>query len=380
MIFAQRFRRVINKIRALNRQRNYFLKGIKIKLRLALAKILWDRRKKASWNPDKVQKILIIRNEGTIGDVIVYSSFIEALSKRGYCIDILLTEANKTVIEYNPYIRKAYVCENATTEVFLKSFTPLISREIVSTLRENHYDLVIDPCLETPVHRVKLLHDIDAKMAIGFNKWHCINHYSKSLDFASKDQHITQSVAQLAAALKIENIKSIPYKLHIPENVQSDVVNFLHHMGKQRIVLINIFAGNKERCLSQEQLANIINKLLNSYCNVKIIILDHLNKIDKYISDFAVINPFKTLHHAMALIASADLIITPDTSIVHISAAWEKPLISIYKDIDDNNMLWAPGYSNASQIIFHRRQLSQVAKIEEAIAVEIDKRSLLEKA
>lgn len=97
-------------------------------------------------------------------------------------------------------------------------------------------------------------------------------------------------------------------------------------------------------------------------------------------SDFAVINPFKTLHHAMALIASADLIITPDTSIVHISAAWEKPLISIYKDIDDNNMLWAPGYSNASQIIFHRRQLSQVAKIEEAIAVEIDKRSLLEKA
>lgn len=276
MIFAQGFRRVINKIRALNRQRNYFLKGIKIKLRLALAKILWDRRKKASWNPDKVQKILIIRNEGTIGDVIVYSSFIEALSKRGYCIDILLTEANKTVIEYNPYIRKAYVCENATTEVFLKSFTPLISREIVSTLRENHYDLVIDPCLETPVHRVKLLHDIDAKMAIGFNKWHCINHYSKSLDFASKDQHITQSVAQLAAALKIENIKSIPYKLHIPENVQSDVVNFLHHMGKQRVVLINIFAGNKERCLSQEQLANIINKLLNSYCNVKIIILDHL--------------------------------------------------------------------------------------------------------
>ncbi|MGJ0192413.1 glycosyltransferase family 9 protein [Pantoea sp. RRHST58] len=380
MIFAQGFRRVINKIRALNRQRNYFLKGIKIKLRLALAKILWDRRKKASWNPDKVQKILIIRNEGTIGDVIVYSSFIEALSKRGYCIDILLTEANKTVIEYNPYIRKAYVCENATTEVFLKSFTPLISREIVSTLRENHYDLVIDPCLETPVHRVKLLHDIDAKMAIGFNKWHCINHYSKSLDFASKDQHITQSVAQLAAALKIENIKSIPYKLHIPENVQSDVVNFLHHMGKQRVVLINIFAGNKERCLSQEQLANIINKLLNSYCNVKIIILDHLNKIDKYMSDFAVINPFKTLHHAMALIASADLIITPDTSIVHISAAWEKPLISIYKDIDDNNMLWAPGYSNASQIIFHRRQLSQVAKIEEAIAVEIDKRSLLEKA
>ncbi len=34
------------------------------------------------------------------------------------------------------------------------------------------------------------------------------------------------------------------------------------------------------------------------------------------------INPFKTLHHAMALIADADLVISPDTSVVHMAAAW----------------------------------------------------------
>lgn len=64
-----------------------------------------------------------------------------------------------------------------------------------------------------------------------------------------------------------------------------------------------------------------------------------------------VINPFNTLHHAMALIAQAELIISPDTSVVHMAAAWNKPLIAVYKDVLLNNRLWAPGYDNARQII-----------------------------
>ncbi|HDZ3112781.1 TPA: lipopolysaccharide heptosyltransferase family protein, partial [Klebsiella pneumoniae] len=64
-----------------------------------------------------------------------------------------------------------------------------------------------------------------------------------------------------------------------------------------------------------------------------------------------VINPFNTLHYAMALIAQAELIISPDTSVVHMAAAWNKPLIAVYKDVLLNNRLWAPGYDNARQII-----------------------------
>ena len=53
----------------------------------------------------------------------------------------------------------------------------------------------------------------------------------------------------------------------------------------------------------------------------------------------------------MALIALAELIISPDTSVVHMAAAWNKPLIAVYKDVLLNNRLWAPGYDNARQII-----------------------------
>lgn len=74
----------------------------------------------------------------------------------------------------------------------------------------------------------------------------------------------------------------------------------------------------------------------------------------------------------MALIAQADLIISPDTSIVHMAAAWQKPLIAIYKDVRLNNQLWAPGYENARQIIIKCGKVHQKQDIASLIMAEID--------
>jgi ADP-heptose:LPS heptosyltransferase len=79
----------------------------------------------------------------------------------------------------------------------------------------------------------------------------------------------------------------------------------------------------------------------------------------------------------MALIHEADMVISPDTSIVHISAAWKKPLVCVYKNITDNNDLWAPGYKNASQIIVNKRKISDMESVPELILHEINKRGLL---
>lgn len=368
---------IISKLRVINRKRNYFFKKIKNNIRLKLANIIWGQVEKKHWNIEKIKTILIIRNEGTVGDVIVYSSLIEKLSLIGFQVDLLLTESNKIVVENNPYIRNVYISRNLSTEEFLKSFDHFISKKTIAELKENNYDLVIDPCLEFPVHRMKLLKDINAKSVLGFNKPHDIKCYSKSINFDNLNNHITESVRLIACTLGINEFTSIPYKLKIPTKIKSEVKAFLHNLNGDKNVLINIFAGNKERCLSQDQLSLLIDKILEKNNKIRIVLLDHLNKINIIMNHSVVINPFKTIHHVMALISECDLIITPDTSIVHISAAWEKPLISIYKDVDDNNTLWAPGYNNASQLIFHCRLLSQCNEIPYEIVNEIEKKSLL---
>lgn len=96
-----------------------------------------------------------------------------------------------------------------------------------------------------------------------------------------------------------------------------------------------------------------------------------------YLPDNVVINPFNSLHHVMGLIRKVDLVISPDTSIVHISAAWEKPLISIYKNITDNNDLWAPGHKEVSQIIVNDRKVSDVENVPGFILQEARERGCL---
>lgn len=75
--------------------------------------------------------------------------------------------------------------------------------------------------------------------------------------------------------------------------------------------------------MSQEQLATLLTRLREEYPAINIILLDHRNEIRLSLPEKVSVNPFKTLHHCMALIAQADLVISPDTSVVHMAAAWK---------------------------------------------------------
>ncbi|BCQ38267.1 MULTISPECIES: glycosyltransferase family 9 protein [Erwinia] len=367
------------KLRELNRRKNYFMKKVRLDAKLLVAKIIWDKYKKNTLNVDSIKTILLIRNEGTIGDTVVYSPLIKNLHTAGYKVDILLTKSSSIVVKYNPFIRNIYEADDASTEVYLKSFNHTVSEITIEKLKNNQYDLVIDPSLfDTPVHRMRLLREINPKSVLAFNKKKRFNHYSKSLNFFERDkEHVTQAASLISEFLIKKPITHDAYSLHFPDAFFDDVRSFLSAFNNKKVI-INVFTGSKERNFSQEQLAEIIAGLNEKYDNLNIILLDHRKEIDIPLPDNVVINPFNTLHHVMALIHECDLIISPDTAIVHISAAWKKNLIAVYKNVVDNNDLWAPGYDNASQIIVNNRAISQVKEVPELIAQEIKRRHLLD--
>ncbi|KEY57926.1 ADP-heptose:LPS heptosyl transferase I [Serratia sp. DD3] len=222
-----------------------------------------------------------------------------------------------------------------------------------------------------------LFRDINAKFVLGFNKWSCINHYSYSIAFENGKEHVTQAISLVANHMGIKFTSSQAYDLHIPDAIVNEVKSYLNVWDDRVKVIINAFTGSSERNFSQEQLSNIIDMLNKKSRNINIIILDHRKELTISLPDNVITNPFMSLHHVMALISEADFIISPDTSIVHISAAWEKPLISVYKDVVDNNDLWAPGYENASQIIVHNRKISNVDEVPNLIFHEINRRGFL---
>ncbi|MGP1133512.1 glycosyltransferase family 9 protein, partial [Serratia sp. CY44083] len=266
---------------------------------------------------------------------------------------------------------------DSNNEVFLKRFAHTVDKSTIKMLNENDYDLVVDLCLfDIPVHRMMLFSDINAKFVLGFNKWSCINHYSKSISFENGKEHVTKAIALVAHAVGGNLKNRRDYDLHIPDDINFEVREYLSGWKDKIKIVINSFTGSPERNLSKEQVARLVDMLNKKSKNIKLIILDHRRELDVSLPDSAVINPFDSLHHVMALIREVDMIISPDTSIVHISAAWNKALICVYKNVTDNNDLWGPGYENARQIIVNSRKIADVDNVPELILHEIGQRDL----
>ncbi|WP_434670873.1 glycosyltransferase family 9 protein [Klebsiella sp. B345] len=372
--------RKFKKIRELNRRRNYFTKKVRNVMRVYIAKTLWDNHKRSDTALSSAKTVLLMRNEGAIGDVVVDSALVKCLHESGYIVDFLLTKSNSLVMKNHPGIRRIYEAENVSSSDFLRKFTHNVPKSVINELANNKYDIVIDPSLfDMPIHRMLLLRQIKAKSVLGFNKWASINHYTKSFAFDCEHWHVSKTFTFIADYLHLDASHLEGYDLHIPADIDQQVRAYLGGLAGRKIV-INIFAGHADRSLSQEQLSTIIDRLREAYSDVHIILLDHRNEIRLPLPEGVSINPFKTLHHAMALIAGADLIISPDTSVVHMAAAWKKPLIAIYKDVLLNNRLWAPGYDNARQIILQCGKVHQHADIAGLVMAEMKSGVLPESA
>ena len=59
-------RKKFNKIRELNRRRNYFTKKVRNALRVGVAKALWDRRRRQPVDLSSAKTVLLMRNEGAV--------------------------------------------------------------------------------------------------------------------------------------------------------------------------------------------------------------------------------------------------------------------------------------------------------------------------
>lgn len=367
---------LMEKIRISNRKRNYLKKHILESLRINLVRVAFDKNSRDLFPNGKIEKILLVRNEGAIGDLVVDSALVKVLHDNGYIVDFLVTKGNCESIRYNPYIRNFYESVDVSSDNFIKSFSHNVPRDVMVELTGNGYDLLVDPSLgRMPIHRLKMINEINPRNVIGFNKRKSINIYNKNFDFNTHILHVSEASMLVCKSLGIELHSEPKYDIHLPSKFISDVSNIIP--SNDGLVVINIHASNEERCISLEQLSSLLDLLNENFKGLSIVLLDHKKEIDIQLPSNVVINPFPTIHHAIALLYKSYLIISPDTSIVHYAASWNKNLIAIYRDIPSNNNLWAPRCSNASQMILPVRSISSSPDLPNIIVSEIRRRGLL---
>lgn len=328
------------KLREINRKRNYFFKKVKFNI----AKIFIDRWTKKKSSLVEIKKILFLRDDDKIGDMIISTPTLKVLSQQGYEVHVLSGRSNYCVIENNPHINKVH-------------FYPVKNMDIIKLglkLKQERYDLVIDMGDQIPIIYLLFIRLINSKNVIGFNKEN-INTYNNNIAYLEYNLHITERYKSLMNYMKIYNC-NMQYDICVSNEIKQKVREFYSHLLGDITVVINPFAADEKRDLSKEQLIGITSHLAHSYESVNVILIGNPNKINNisYL-DNCTFNPFSDFLSAVEIIKHANLIISPDTSIVHVASAYEKNTIALYGNDKHgnfiNNAVWGPRNKNAIQLV-----------------------------
>jgi len=153
--------------------------------------------------------------------------------------------------------------------------------------------------------------------------------------------------------------KSNDYDLFITETQQKQAQNFIKQYSSKFLVGINLEGAVKGKKIKFSELWEICQGLYKANNNIQVVVLTTPNNwqsvSDKIIYqslDYITVSyKTNTILDAAALIQQLNLIITPDTSIVHIASAFNKPIVTIHENNQDSYQLFSP-VSTMSKTVF----------------------------
>lgn len=260
-------------------------------------------------------KILIIRFS-SIGDIVLTSPVIRCLKKQLNAEIHYFTKRNfESVLKNNPYIDRLHYLSN--------NF-----QEDVNKLRLEKFDLIID--LHNNLRTFRFKKSLGIK-AYSFNKINLAKWFYVNLKWNMLPKvHIVDRYLETCASLGVINDNhGLDYFI---SEEDEKVLGDLPILFKGNYIGIAIGAQHATKRLPKNKLIELCNKL-----NWPIVLLGGKEDVE-IAEDLVKINPNKiynacgkyNLNESAALVKNAQYIISHDTGLMHIAAAFKKKIFSIW--------------------------------------------------
>ena len=320
-----------------------------------IAKFLLDRKSPEHYSPSAfktIKKVLFLRYDDKLGDMIVSTvSFhnFKALYPKIH-IAVITGKRARTLIENNKDVDQIFNYTRDWVKILILGLR----------LRMKKYDLVIDIDKKPTAQSFFLLRLIKARFTFGFNKAG-YKLYNINKPYVWDSGHITKLHKAVFEGLKIlpkDYNFDFRYILPIPKEsvkLAEKIVKTLKKEGG-KLILFNPFAAAKRRCFSAEQVLQTAS-LLSKY---QILVIGYENKLENFFKghkDLPVnlhVVDYKNARKGeiwlnIALLRQVDILITPDTYIVHAASGFDKKQICVYFSEDKENLVvWGPNSKNAT--------------------------------
>jgi ADP-heptose:LPS heptosyltransferase len=274
---------------------------------------------------DRPHRVLYLRYD-RIGDMIMATPLIRAIARAHPTIqlDVLASRSNAVVLSGNPHVRRVLTFDRKRLASFVGT---------ARALRRERYDAVIDGMVLQPsVTMLMLMLATGARYRIGIGGRANDFIYTIPVRAAPPDAHqILQSAATATPfGVDVERTDWRPELfIAVDERVRAEQVWRTNTDGGLRI-LVNIAAGEVRRRWPSDRVVAAIRAARDVAPRSVVLVMAppaELDEVERIARDGDARAVVPGLRDALALVATADVVITPDTSIAHAASAFAKPSV-----------------------------------------------------
>ena len=349
-------------LRRLNRQFKAFMR----KKRIEVSRAIWDK-----WNGNtpltdndlivdhNIRSILFIRADGKIGDMIISTFMFREIKEIfvGIKIGVVTKGGAKDIIEDDPYIDKIYDYGNSLRSI----------RKLAHEIKKEKYDLVMEFYEEIKPKELMFICLCGARFNMGLNKknWPLFNlSVDGDKDF-QMNEHISFRYIAFLEKLGIKKeLIDTSYGIFFDADRAEKIKQLRKKYNSGKTVILNPYGASKHRSFNRDT----IKKILNGSNDHKVILLyngkekyQEVKEIAAEYKNVDVPDGIETIMDSAMYIRISDLVISPDTSIIHLAAAFNIDIIGVYEynggTLGHGHIVWGPHRDNAV-LIFARQRTS----------------------
>ncbi|MBM4172231.1 MAG: glycosyltransferase family 9 protein [Ignavibacteria bacterium] len=316
------------------------MKSVEIKFRKFLLRLLLliKKSEKQKEIPPilKSTKILFIRLN-RIGDALVSTPLLYEIKKYYGCTINVLAGSKNYFIFTNTDLSDEVIVFNKK----LKSISDLIK-----VINERNYDIIVDlhDDVSTTVSYIMAFSKCEHKVGLDKENKKLYNYIIPKLN--PQTTHIVDRIMNFNVAFNfVYDQSKINIRYQVKPESQERAEQFLnkHFPVKRFLMGINISAGSDARFWGESHYKELISSISNYKADIVIMCLEKdLRKaweisVNKYPIFFR-----PSFDDFAAMIKNLNLLVTPDTSVVHIASAFIIPLFGIYVQYDTDDEIWYP--------------------------------------
>ncbi len=282
----------------------------------------------------RAHRVLFLRHD-RIGDMIVSTSLIRAIaaSDPQVVLDVLASPINAPILAAEPSVARVILFDRSRPWRWARSL-----RE----MRRARYDAVVDPMVFAPsLTTLLLMLGSGARHRIGVGGRSNAGVYTITVPRNAAATHHIEHTAALAAAFGVEMAKTdwrplVP--LTAAESEEGERAWRAYESSIRspvgRRLLVNVSTGGAFRQWPDERFVEVIVHCRQRDPHLTILVMgapDEAARVERIARAGGVTAVgTATIRSALALVATADLLFSPDTSIGHAASVYRKPAVIMF--------------------------------------------------